>query len=139
LTMTGNTSNTDARLRPRDLVEIALGGSLMAFPVTVTQEVWDLGTELSLLRVLLFAAGSMCVLAVLIYVLHEHGKASDRKVFFQRVAATYGATLLISAILLFGVNRIDLLHEPLVALKRMILVAFPASFAATAVDSFGSR
>jgi hypothetical protein len=37
--------------------------------------------------------------------------------------------------LLFGVNRFDLLGEPIVSLKRTILVAFPASFAATVVYS----
>ena len=127
------------RFQVRDFVEIALGGSIMAFPVAVTQEVWDLGSELSLMRALLFAVASLLVLAVLIYVLHEHGKQPVRRAFLQRLAATYGATLVISAVLLAGVNRIDLLHAPLVALKRTILVAFPASFAATAVDSFGSK
>jgi uncharacterized membrane protein len=63
----------------------------------------------------------------------------NRKVFVQRLVATYGATLLISTALLYGVSHFDILHEPLTSLKRAILVAFPASFAATAVDSLGSR
>jgi len=37
--------------------------------------------------------------------------------------------------LLFGVDRFNLLGEPIVSTKRTILVAFPASFAATVVDS----
>jgi len=37
--------------------------------------------------------------------------------------------------LLFGADRLNLLGEPIVSLKRTILVTFPAGFAATVVDS----
>ena len=119
----------------RDVSEIALGACVMAFPAATTEEVWNLGAELSAIRVVSFALASLFFLCLLILLLH-HGKiqGSDPKVFFQRVMSTYGITLLISAALLVGVDRIDLLSEPLVSLKRIILVAFPASFAATVVD-----
>jgi hypothetical protein len=52
---------------------------------------------------------------------------------------TYSVTLLIGALLLMGIDRIGLLQALLVAIKRAIIVAFPASFAATAVDSFMDR
>ena len=128
---------TEPRFHWRDVVEIAVGACVMAFPVAVTEEVWNLGEELALGRVLLFALASLFFLAVFIYVLHDHaGFPSTRKAFLLRVGSTYGMTLLISALLLLGVDRIDLLQDPLIALKRTILVAFPASFAATVVDSF---
>ena len=63
----------------------------------------------------------------------------SRGAFVVRVAVTYSVTLLISIFLLFGIDRIELWQEPLVAIKRAIIVAFPASFAATAVDSFTDR
>jgi uncharacterized membrane protein len=109
----------------------------MAFPTATTEEIWNLGAELSLSRAMLFMAASEFLLAVLIYGMHRHN-AGDRTVFIQRVLATYGVTFLIGAVLLFGVDRLDLFTDPLTGLKRAILVAFPASFAATAVDSFGS-
>ena len=120
----------------RDLAEIALGACIMAFPVAVTEEVWNLGTELSTSRVILFALASLFFLGLLILLLHRSEvEGIDANQFFQRVLSTYGVTLLISAALLFGVDRFDLLGEPIVSLKRTILVAFPASFAATVVDS----
>jgi len=122
----------------KDVAEIAMGACIMAFPVAVAEEVWDLGVELSLLRVLLFAVASVFFLALLIYLLQHGQVAADPKVFMQRVLSTYGLTLLISALLLFGVDRLELLAHPWVALKRSILVAFPASFAATVVDNLGS-
>jgi len=106
----------------------------MAFPVAATEEVWTLSEELALLRVLLFALASIVFLALLIAALHHReGLLADRKVFLHRVLSTYLVTLLIAALLLIGLDRFDLL-EPWVSLKRTILVAFPASFAATVVD-----
>lgn len=41
-----------------------------------------------------------------------------------------------SAARLLAVDVLPLFSDPAVALKRTIIVAFPASFAATTVDSF---
>jgi len=132
-----NESILQVSFRVRDVVEIALGACIMAFPTATTEEIWNLGAELSLTHAMLFLFASVFFLAVLIYGMHGH-KPGDRSVFLQRVLATYGVTFLIGAVLLFGVDRLELFTDPLTGLKRAILVAFPASFAATAVDSFGS-
>ena len=126
------------RFARKDVAEIAVGACVMAFPITVTEEVWKLGEELSMLRTGLFALASILFLALLIFGLHHGPPPTDRRVFLQRVLSTYGLTLLISALLLFGVDRFELLTPPWVAVKRTILVAFPASFAATVFDSLGS-
>ena len=132
-----NESTLQVSFRVRDVVEIALGACILAFPTATTEEIWNLGAELSLTHAMLFLFASVFFLAVLIYGMHGH-KPGDRSVFLQRVLATYGVTFLIGAVLLFGVDRLELFTDPLTGLKRAILVAFPASFAATAVDSFGS-
>jgi len=132
------TSSLKQKFEIRDVCEIAVGATVMAFPVSVTQEVWDLGTELSLARVSLFAVASIIFLAVLIYFLHgtesNDGQPETRSAYFSRVLTTYGLTLLIACLLLFGIDRLELFTDPLVGLKRALLVAFPASFAATVVD-----
>ena len=129
-----------SEFRRQDVVEIALGGCIMGFPAAVTAEVWDLGAELTLTHALLFSLASLFFLAVLIYTLHGHSESQQsRKAFVLRVLTTYCVTLLIAALLLFGIDRLELLQDPLVALKRTILVAFPASFAATVVDSIGGN
>ena len=123
----------------RDIAEIALGTCAIAFPLAVTQEVWDLGAELSLMRAGVLATASVVGLALVVGALH-HGslRSSDRKVYLQRLAGTYGIALLISALLLVAIGRFDLLGAPLVGLKRAILVTFPACFAATGIDSIAS-
>lgn len=124
----------------RDLAEVAVGACILAFPVAVTEEIWTLSAELSLGRVLVLAVVSIFLLAIVIYVIHRHeGHPLTHKTFLLRLVITYAVTLLISALLLFGIDRLDLFQDPLIAFKRIILIAFPASFAATAVDSFTHR
>ena len=130
----------EPQFRRRDMAEVAVGACMMAFPIAATEEIWNLGTDLELWRALLFALASVCFLAALIYVLHGHDQfPARRKTFLLRVVGTYGITVAISASLLLGVDQLDLLQDPAIALKRIILVAFPASFAATTVDSFADR
>ncbi len=132
------TTKRRARFARRDVAEIATGACIMAFPVAVTEEVWNLGAELSGLHVLYFAIGSITFLALMVNMLQHGTVGPDHKVFVRRVFSTYFLTLLIAALLLLGVDRLELFSDPFVGLKRAILVAFPASFAATAVDNLGS-
>jgi len=127
-----------SRFARRDVAEIVVGACVMAFPVATTGEVWDLGEQLSLLRVLLFAVASVFFLGMMVFLLHHRKDVpADPRTFFLRVLSTYGLTLVIAALLLYGVDKLPQFAAPLVAVKRTILVAFPASFAATVVDSVG--
>jgi uncharacterized membrane protein len=123
-----------AEFTRRDVAQIAVGACAMAFPVAATEEIWTLSEELPLWRVMLFALASILFLALLIAALHHRDTLrAERKVFVRRVFSTYLVTLLVVVLLLIGLDRFDL-FEPLVSFKRAILVAFPASFAATVVD-----
>ena len=126
------------QLRPRDLAELAAGAVMMAFPIAVTEEVWNLGSELSLLRVGVIALGSILAIAVLIWALFQHGHPpEERQHFVRRVVVAYGFALGLSALILLAIDRLELLTDPILGLKRTVLVTLPASFAATAVDSLG--
>jgi uncharacterized membrane protein len=128
------------QFRWHDLGEIAVGACIVAFPVAMTDEVWTLSAELSIYRVLTFAIISIALLSAVVFMVHRHDQFPlSQRALVVRVTMTYSVTLLISMLLLFGIDRIDLLQEPLVAIKRVIIVTFPASFAATAVDSFSDR
>lgn len=122
----------------RDVAEIIIGSLLLAFPVAVTEEVWDTSVELSLLRVILISLGSLVVISVFVQTAYRHDfSASSQKALYQRVFSVYGLTLLVAAVVLFAIDKLPLLTETGVAVKRTILVAFPACFAATVFDSLG--
>jgi uncharacterized membrane protein len=130
----------EPQFRWRDLAEVAIGASIIAFPIAVTEEIWNLGSDLSLARVLVVAAVSFVLLAAAIYLVHHHDDFPlTHRGFVVRVAATYSVTLLISACMLIAIDQFGLFEDPVVAVKRAIIVAFPASFAATLVDSFTDR
>ena len=123
-------------LRGKDVAEIVIGSQLLAFPVSVTEEVWNLSEELSLARVALFTLASIAVVGVFVYTAYNHeGLIPKGRDFYIRVGATYVVTLAACAVLLMGIDRLELLTDPTLALKRTVLVAFPGSFSATVVDS----
>ncbi len=127
-----------SKLRARDVAEFASGAGVIAFPIAATEEIWNLSIELSLSRALLIAVATLFSIGVIVWLLYHKGELpEDRQDFLLRVLTGYGLTLLISAGLLLMIDRLELATDPVLALKRTILVAFPASFAGTAVDSLG--
>jgi uncharacterized membrane protein len=121
----------------RDLAEIIIGSLVLAFPVAVTEEVWNLSSEISLLRAVLISLGSLVFISFFVRTtyFHETTFASSKEVA-KRVLSVYLITLAVVAATLLVIGKLPLTGDFLVALKRTIIVAFPASFAATAVDSF---
>lgn len=126
-------------LRPRDIAELAIGGMIMAMPMSVTEEVWALSVELNLGRVLLIALMTIGITALFVWSLLYHEVVpEDRRHFRRRVFAAYTIALLISALMLLSIDRLPLLDDPALALKRTILVAVGVSFGATTADSLMS-
>lgn len=56
--------------------------------------------------------------------------------YFLRIVIAYGLASLVVAITLFCLNKFPILDDPLIALKRLIVIAMPASMGAIVVDSF---
>ena len=124
------------RIRLRDTAEITLGSIIMGFPVAVTEEVWDISVGLPIGRVVFIALGSIGIIAWFGYYVFYHGTLKDTVGrFIFRVLFAYMITLAAVGLMLFAINQLPLLTDPIVAIKRMIIVALPASFAATVVDS----
>ncbi len=120
--------------RLEDLAQLVAGACVMALPVALTGEVWDLGETLSIGRALLILAFSVLALAGFIWGLF-YGKRIGQYQghFFKRVVSAYLVTFLVALLLLFLFDKAPL-DDLRVTFTRTILVAFPASFAATAVD-----
>lgn len=106
----------------------------MALPVSLTEEVWSMGERLSVGRTLLIMAGLILTLASFIWGLFYGKRLGEYKGhFFKRVLSAYMVTFLVALLFLFLFDQAPL-EDLKVALTRTVLVAFPASFAATAMD-----
>jgi len=126
------------KLDSRDVAEIVIGSLVLAFPVAVTEEVWNLSADLSLGRTVFISLVSLVCISVFVQTTYRHEFSfSSQKELIARVFAVYLLTLVVAAAVLFAIGKLPLLTDPMVAIKRTIIVAFPASLAATVVDSLG--
>ena len=120
----------------RDVSEVVIGSGLLAFPLAVSEEVWNISQELMLGRILLIIFASIALIAWFGYYMFYNSNVSTRRwEFVFRVSCVYAITLAVSAFMLAVIDQFPLSTEPDVAIKRMIIVALPASFSATIVDS----
>ena len=120
--------------RLEDLCQLLAGACVMALPVALTGEVWDLGESLSIGRTLSILAVSILTLAGFIWGLFYGKRIVEYKShFFKRVLSAYVLTFLVALFLLYLFDQAPL-DNMRVTLTRTVLVAFPASFAATVMD-----
>ena len=117
-----------------DVGQLIAGAFVMALPVALAEEVWDLGASLSTIRIMMILLLSVTTLAIFVWALFYGSHAAEYKGYFlRRVVTAYLLTFLVSLVLLMLFDKAPL-DDPGLAMSRAIIVAFPAAFAATAVD-----
>ena len=123
-------------VRSRDIVQMIVGSLILAIPVAFTQEVWDLGALLPWKNVIALSLLSFLSISVFIYYnnYRRHFKEHERE-FIKRVLAVYLISLFIVGIFLTVIDQAPWATNWLLALKRTIIVAFPASMSAALVDN----
>ena len=117
-----------------DIAQLIVGAFMLGVPVALTEEVWDLGASLPTYRIIGIAIMSVLVNAFFVKVLFYGDRWREfLGEFCKRVLASYGITLIVS-LLLLEIIDMGLLADPALAIRRAVIIALPASFAATAVD-----
>lgn len=122
--------------RPRDVMQVIVGASLLSIPICFTEEVWVLGAELPLANVIGLSILSVLFIGLFVYYnfyrFNFRGHALE---FIKRIAGTYILSLLVVALLLTIINKCPWGVDNLTAIKRILIVAFPASMSAAVSDS----
>lgn len=122
--------------RPRDLTQVIVGAALLAVPVGFTEETWKLGEELAFGNVAALSSISLLFISLFVYFnfyrFHFKGHALE---FTKRVCSIYLFSLLVVAILLTLIQRCPWESDVALALKRILIVAFPASMSAAISDT----
>ncbi len=127
---------TQRRFRINDLSEIIVGSVVLAFPVAITEEVWNLGTTLPLASAIVMVVASLVFIAWFAYhAYYQSVMDTHWKDLLARSLTIYIVTLVIAALILTVLHQFPLLTDSSTAINRMIIVALPASFCATVVDS----
>jgi uncharacterized membrane protein len=123
-------------LRARDVIQILVGSSILAIPIAFTEETWNLGEQLPWQNILILSIISILFIALFVY--YNFYRHYLRKYIFQyikRVVLIYFLSLLVVGILMTVINQCPWSTDWILAVKRIIIVAFPASLSATITDS----
>lgn len=120
-----------------DVIQVVVGASALSVPVAFSEEAWDLGRTLPGSNIIFLLAISL--LFINLYSIHNIFQGSVRHrlfIYLSRTVIDYVITLFVVAVVLLALNHLPIVTEPMVALKRIIILSFPASMGAVVVDSF---
>ena len=127
----------DANLNVEDISQISIGAFILAVPISFSDEAWKLGESLPALNLLLIFSLSVIFLAFFAYQSVFQGRIKNRiAVFVLRLVIAYLITGCVVALVLLSIDKFPLASEPLIAIKRLIVISMPASMGAIVVDSF---
>lgn len=120
---------------PRDLLQVVVGSSLLAIPMAFTEETWKLGEQLPFTNIIYLSLLSISFIALFVY--FNFYRFYFKRNIFQyalRVVSTYLVSLLVVTMILTILQKCPWSTDYLLALKRIIIVSFPASMSATVSD-----
>ena len=128
------------RINTEDIIQIAIGAFALAVPISFTEEAWKMSITLPFFNLLLVFALSVTFLGIYAYYSVFQEQVSKRfDIFILRIFIAYFISALVVALVLLALNKLPIIDEPVIALKRLILIAMPASMGAIVVDSFNKE
>ncbi|MEP1469404.1 MAG: DUF2391 family protein [Halieaceae bacterium] len=123
-------------LRLKDIVQILVGASLLAIPMAYTEETWQLGATLPIINIAILSLLSLIFIAIFVYAnFYRYYLEGFIFEYVKRVLAIYLISLMVVGFLMTVIQQCPWGVDNLLAIKRIIIVAFPASMSAVAVDA----
>lgn len=124
-------------LRARDVMQIIIGASILAIPVGLTEEAWNLGKEMPMPNVLGLMFVSLFFLSSFIYYnFYRFNLRAHWFSFIKRVLTTYIVSGLVVAGLLALIGKLGIQEDGWdVAFARLVIASFPASMSAAVSDT----
>lgn len=120
-----------------DVSQVCVGAFALAVPISFSEEAWQLGVTLPITNLLLLMSLSLCFLGVYAYQNVFQGNIKHRiPVFVFRIVIAYFLAALVVAMVLLSLDKLPFFDEPVLSLKRIIVITMPASMGAIVVDSF---
>lgn len=120
-----------------DASQIFVGAFALAVPISFSEEAWRLGETLPFSNLMMLLALSVLFLGLFTYQsVFQHNVRGRIPVFLFRILIAYLMAALVVALVLFCLDKLPIMDDPITALKRIIVIAMPASMGAIVVDSF---
>lgn len=122
--------------KPRDAFQVIVGAAILAVPVSFTEEAWTLGEKLPIGNVIYLSILSVLFISTFVYFNYYRFNFKEHKgEYIKRVSGTYILSLIVVALLLTIIQKCPWGVDNVLAVKRVIIVAFPASMSATVSDT----
>lgn len=122
--------------KPRDIMQVIVGSALLAIPVSLTEEAWNLGSLLPNTNVALISFLSIFFISVFVYFnFYKVTLKGFVLEYIKRVIGTYLISLIVVALILTLLQKCPWDTNFTVAIKRVIIVAFPAAMSGTLSDT----
>jgi uncharacterized membrane protein len=123
-------------LKMKDVLQIIVGSTILAVPVVYTEEVWNLGEQLSWLNTIMLSLVGIIFISLFVrFDAYKGHFQLFRSEFTKRVLSIFLLSLLVVGVLLTIVGKGPWVANFGVALKRTLIAAFPASMSATVTDT----
>lgn len=120
-----------------DVSQVFVGSFVLAVPISFSEEAWSLSKTLPMANIALLFILSIVFLAFFAY---EGVFQSDVQyrmpVYIARIVIAYSISMLVVALVLLALDKLPVLSDPVIAFKRLIIIAMPASMGAIVVDGF---
>ena len=120
-----------------DLSQLIIGASVLSVPIAFTEEAWDMSRTLPPINLIVVVVLSLAFIGLYAFKGIYEGKVKNRvPTYLLRVFIDYAVTLCVVIIVLFALNKLPVFSDTYIAVKRVIIISFPASMGAIVVDSF---
>ena len=120
-----------------DASQVAIGSFALAVPISFSEEAWKLGETLPLVNLALIFSLSVIFLSFFAYESVFQGNIKYRiPIFVSRIFIAYFIAAFVVILVLLSLNKFPVISDPVIAMKRLIIITMPASMGAIIVDSF---
>ena len=120
-----------------DIIQIVVGASALSVPIAFSEESWRLSETLPIQNIFILIFLSLLFINLYSFQSIFQGNVQYRIfTFLARTILVYFITLCVVFTVLIALNRMPIMSEPIVAIKRIIILSFPASMGGVVVDSF---
>ncbi|NQT20751.1 MAG: DUF2391 family protein, partial [Planctomycetes bacterium] len=109
---------------------------ILAVPVAFTEETWNLGEKLPTANIMMLSGLSIIFIALFVFFnFYRFNFRGHILEYCKRVFATYVFSLLVVGVLLTIIQKCPWGIDNVLAIRRILIVAFPASMSAAVSDA----
>ena len=121
---------------PKDILQVIIGATILAIPVGLTEETWELGITLPLLNIFGFLVLSLLFISAFTYYnYYRHKIHIHMDKFLKRTFSTYLLSFIVVALLMLMILPNAVPESTILTMfKTTVIVAFPASMSGAIAD-----